>query len=57
MSEFKTMTNRNLQDVSAQQRVMKVLGQILTYGFLLIMALIVIFPFYFMIISSLKEMS
>ena len=56
MSEFKTMTNRNLQDVSARQRVMKVLGQILTYGFLLIMALIVIFPFYFMIISSVKTM-
>ena len=57
MSDFKTMANRNLQDVSARQRVMKVLGQILTYGFLLIMALIVIFPFYFMIISSLKEMA
>ena len=57
MSEFKTMANRNLQDVSARQRVMKALGQIITYGFLLIMALIVIFPFYFMIISSLKEMA
>ena len=57
MSEFKTMANRNLQDVSARQRVMKVLGQILTYGFLLIMALIVIFPFYFMIISSVKTMA
>ena len=31
-------------------------GQILTYGFLLIMAIIVIFPFYFMIISSVKTM-
>ena len=56
MAEFKTMTDRNLQSVSAQQRVLKVLGQILVYGFLLLMALIVIFPFYFMIISSVKTM-
>lgn len=56
MSEFKTMTDRDLQSVSARQRVLKVLGQILTYGFLLVMAFIVIFPFYFMIISSVKTM-
>ena len=56
MSDFKTMTDRDLQQVSAQQRVLQVLGQILTYGFLLIMAIIVIFPFYFMIISSVKTM-
>ena len=56
MSDFKTMTDRDLQSVSAQQRVLKVLGQILTYGFLLIMAIIVIFPFYFMLISSVKSM-
>ena len=56
MSGFKTMTDRDLQRVSAQQRVLQVLGQILTYGFLLIMAIIVIFPFYFMIISSVKTM-
>ena len=56
MSDFKTMTDRDLQSVSAQQRVLKILGQIVTYGFLLIMAFIVIFPFYFMIISSVKTM-
>jgi len=56
MSDFKTMTDRDLQRVSAQQRVLQVLGQILTYSFLLIMAIIVIFPFYFMIISSVKTM-
>ncbi len=56
MSEFKTMTDRDLQSVSARQRVLKVLGQVLTYGFLLVMAFIVIFPFYFMIISSVKTM-
>ena len=35
---------------------MKVLGQIMIYTFLGIMALIVLFPFYFMIISSLKSL-
>ncbi len=57
MSEFKTMKAKDLQKVSAQQRVFRVLVQVVTYAFLLIMALIVIFPFYWMIISSLKEMT
>ena len=56
MSELKTMRDRDMQQVSARQRVVKILGQILVYGFLSIMAIIVIFPFYWMIISSLKEM-
>ena len=55
MSEFKTMKAQDLQKTSAQQRVVKVLVQIVTYLFLGIMALIVLFPFYFMIISSLKH--
>ena len=56
MSELKTMRDRDMHKVSAQQSVMKVLVQIMTYAFLLIMAIIVIFPFYWMIISSLKTM-
>ena len=56
MSEIKTMQIRDMQKVSATQRVMKVITQILLYTFLGIMALIVIFPFYWMIISSLKTM-
>ena len=56
MSELKVMRDRDINRVSSRQRVMKVLSQILVYSFLLIMALIVIFPFYWMIISSLKEM-
>ena len=56
MSEFKAMHARDMQRVSAQQRIVKVGVQVLTYGFLFLMALIVIFPFYWMIISSLKEM-
>ncbi|MBP3478493.1 MAG: carbohydrate ABC transporter permease [Oscillospiraceae bacterium] len=50
------MQIKDMQQVSAQQRIVKVGVQILTYAFLFLMALIVIFPFYWMIISSLKEM-
>lgn len=51
------MTEKNMQKVTAQQRVMKVLVQVGLYLFLGIMALIVIFPFYWMIISSLKSLA
>ena len=49
-----TMHAKDLQDVSATQRVMGALVKFGTYLFLGIMALIVLFPFYWMIISSLK---
>ena len=49
-----TLQEKNLQTVSAKQRVVKILVQVLLYAFLGIMALIVVFPFYWMIISSLK---
>ena len=41
---------------SSRSRVMGILVQVLTYAFLLLMALIVLFPFYWMIISSLKNL-
>ena len=50
------MHERDLQQVSAQQRVMQILVKTLTYLFLGVMALIVLFPFYWMIISSLKSL-
>ena len=50
------MREQNLQAVSAQQRVLQALVKIGTYLFLGIMALIVLFPFYWMIISSLKSL-
>lgn len=56
MSKMKTMQDRDLQQVSAHQRVGKVFVTFMTYLFLFVMALIVIFPFYWMIISSVKEM-
>ena len=48
------MHARNLQQVSAAQRVVQVLSKLGTYLFLFVMALAVLFPFYWMIISSLK---
>ena len=54
MSEIKVMKQKDMQQVTAQQRVVKVVVRAITYAFLLLMALIIIFPFYWMIISSLK---
>ena len=50
------MQERNLQTVSFQQRIMVGAVKFGTYLFLGIMALIVLFPFYWMIISSLKSL-
>ncbi len=50
------MQERDLQTVSTQQRILQVVVKIGTYLFLGIMALIVLFPFYWMIISSLKSL-
>ena len=57
MSANNTMHERNIQSISAQQRIFQFLGKALTYGFLGLMALIVLFPFYWMIISSLKPLA
>ncbi len=50
------MQEKDLQSVSVQQRILKAAVKVGTYAFLLIMALIVLFPFYWMIISSLKTL-
>ena len=57
MSDITVMKERNLQKRSSGQKFFKVLSQIGTYAFLLIMALIILFPFYWMIISSLKSLA
>lgn len=54
MSEIKTLKEKDMQEVSSKQKVVKILVQVGLYLFLGIMALIVIFPFYWMIMSSLK---
>lgn len=52
-----TMHQADLQKVSAKQKVVKVLVQVALYAFLVLMALIVLFPFYWMINSSLKSLT
>ena len=51
------MQEKNMQNVSVQQRIMQILVKSFVYLFLIIMALIVLFPFYWMIISSLKSLT
>ena len=56
MSEQKIMGERNIQQLSAAQKGVKFTVKFFTYAFLIFMALIVLFPFYWMIISSLKSL-
>ena len=59
MSENKNlnvMHDRNMQQVSTLAKIGKGVSMTGTYLFLIIMALIVLFPFYWMIISSLKSL-
>ena len=51
------MQAKDLQQTSAHQRIIKFLVQFFTYFFLIVMALIILFPFYWMIISSLKSLA
>ena len=58
MSEMnKTMQARDMKKANSSQRVGKVFAKIFTYLFLIIMALIVVFPFYWMLISSVKSLA
>ena len=52
----KVMHEMNIQKVSAVQKVVMTFVKVVTYTFLLVMALVVLFPFYWMIISSLKTL-
>ena len=51
-----TMHARNIQKVSVRQQIGKAAYLFLTYAFLILMAAIVLFPFYWMLISSLKTL-
>ena len=57
MAAIRTMENRDMQKMSSKQKVVKIIVQVMLYLFLTIMAIIVIFPFYWMIISSLKDLN
>jgi len=55
-NENNVMRARDMQQVSARQKAVKALVKVGVYAFLLIMALIVLFPFYWMLISSVKTL-
>ena len=57
MTNNVSMAEKDIQKVSAQQRVLKILSQVLVYAFLLTAALTVLFPFYWMLISSVKSLA
>ena len=56
-SAITTMVERDMAKTGKKQRVVKVLVKIALYTFLLIMAVIVLFPFYWMLISSVKSLA
>lgn len=51
-----TMIEKNMEQVTKKQAFVRVLVKILVYTFLILMALIILFPFYWMINSSLKSL-
>ena len=57
MSEIKTLQEKDMQKVSVHQKVLSVAVKVIIYAFLFVMAFIIIFPFYWMIISSLKTVA
>ena len=50
------MQDRDMKKVSSKQKVGKFVAQFLVYAFLILMAIIIIFPFYWMLISSVKPL-
>lgn len=56
MSTTTVMQERDVKKRTFMQKMFKIFGKTGTYTFLLIMALIILFPFYWMIISSLKTL-
>lgn len=52
-----TMTAKNLQQVRIGDAIMRIIVKIGVYAFLGAMALMVLFPFYWMLISSVKDLA
>ncbi len=52
-----TLQEKDLKKVSTAQTVTMIISKTLTYAFLILIAIIVLFPFYWMIISSLKSLN
>lgn len=55
-ARMKVMQIRDLEKVRAQAKVSKIVRTVAIYIFLFIIAIIILFPFYWMIISSLKTL-
>ena len=51
-----TMIEKDMGQVAKRQAVIRIIVKVFVYFFLILMALIVLFPFYWMIISSLKSL-
>ena len=56
MAENKIMQEKNMQTVSIRQKIMHFVVMFAIYAFLIAIAIVVLFPFYWMIISSLKTL-
>ena len=56
MADKNIMQEQNMQIVSARQKVIRFGVKFFTYAFLAVMAVVVLFPFYWMVISSLKSL-
>ena len=54
---LKVMQSRDLKRTTSKQNIGHTLGTVGIYAFLLFMALVVLFPFYWMVISSLKSLA
>lgn len=55
-SNLKVMQERDMQKVATSQKIGKFFAQFFLYAFLVFMALVIVFPFYWMVISSLKSL-
>lgn len=55
-ANLRVMRSRDLNRVRTSAKVWKVASTVLIYAFLILIAIIVLFPFYWMIISSLKTL-
>lgn len=54
-NENESMMEKDIKNATSKQKVSKILSLVLRYGFLCIMALIVLYPFYWMLMASLED--
>ena len=55
-ADIRVMQSRDIEKVKTLARIWKIVSTVLVYAFLIFVAIIVLFPFYWMIISSLKTL-